>query len=384
MHALWSTLVTVALVAPWAYAGAADSTAKNSLSSYVLGPNDQISVDVVELPEISAKSYRIDSGGSISLPLIGRVQAAGLTLKQFEDELAARLKTQVRNPHLVTGLVETRSQPVSVMGFVNIPGTQQLTGTKTLFDVIAMAGGLKPEAGDMIKITRVPAEGPLPLKNAVTDKSTELTAESLDPKRAAAVGNAITTAFVEQDLESRVQAGRQTSAWLSKQLDELGEKLRRSENDLQAFISKEHFLIEGTDGVAETGLRQVQGELAHAQSERIAKQSTLAAMQSMPDAIEAGLLADPTLQQYKVQLTALKKQLAELEATYAPDYYKIPPVRAEIAAVQQAYDTQRQAVRSQLENDYQAAQRREGLLQTEYNQHFAATADQTSKLVRYN
>ena len=216
------------------------------------------------------------------------------------------------------------------------------------------------------------------------DRILELTAESLDPKRAAAIANAITSAFVEQDLESRVQAGRQTSAWLSKQLDELGEKLRRSEGDLQAFISREHFLIEGTDGVAETGLRQVQGELAHAQSERIAKQSTLDALLAMPNAVEAGLLADPTLQQYRVQLTALNKQLAELEATYAPDYYKIPPVRAEIAAVQQAYDKQRQAVRMQLENDYKAAQRREGLLQNEYNQHFAATADQTSKLVRYN
>ncbi len=182
MNAFWSAFV-IALVAPvsaWtatADEAPADSTApvstvKDPPSSYVLGPNDQVSVDVVELPEINAKSYRIDSGGSISLPLIGRVQAAGLTLKQFEDELTARLQTQVRNPHLVTGLVETRSQPVSVMGFVNTPGTQQLTGSKTLFDVIAMAGGLKPEAGDMIKITRIPAEGPLPLKNAVTDKGT--------------------------------------------------------------------------------------------------------------------------------------------------------------------------------------------------------------------
>lgn len=140
--------------------------------SYILGPNDQITVDVIELPEFNGKSYRIDAGGSVSLPLVGRIQAAGLTLTQFEDELTTRLKTQVRNPHLVTNLVETRSQPVAVMGAVNTPGTQQLSGSRTLFDVLSMAGGLKQEAGDVIKITRVPSEGPLPLPNATTDLQT--------------------------------------------------------------------------------------------------------------------------------------------------------------------------------------------------------------------
>jgi len=148
------------------------SRSADAPGSYILGPNDQITVDVLELPELNGKSYRIDSGGSVSLPLIGRVQAAGMTLTQFEGEVKTRLMTQVRNPHLITGLVETRSQPVSVMGAVNTPGTQQLTGNRTLFDVIATAGGLKPDAGDEIKITRVPAEGPLPLPGAVTDLAT--------------------------------------------------------------------------------------------------------------------------------------------------------------------------------------------------------------------
>jgi polysaccharide export outer membrane protein len=146
--------------------------AKNQ-ASYVLGANDQISVEVVELPEFNAKSYRIDSDGSVSLPLLGRVPAAGLTLSQFETDLQTRLKTQVREPHLVTGVVESRSQPVSVMGEVNTPGTQQLQGTKTLFDVLAMAGGLKQDAGDVIKVTRLADEGRLNLPNATEDPATK-------------------------------------------------------------------------------------------------------------------------------------------------------------------------------------------------------------------
>ena len=146
-----------------------------STSQYVLGPNDQISVEVVELPEFNNRSYRIDADGSVSLPLIGRVPAAGLTVAQFQTALEGRLKSQVRNPHVVTGMIEVRSQPVSVMGSVNNPGTEMLQGPKTLFDVLAMAGGLKPDAGDVIKITRQPDEGHLALANAVVDPATGTT-----------------------------------------------------------------------------------------------------------------------------------------------------------------------------------------------------------------
>src|SRR5579871_4319342 len=49
-----------------------------------LGAGDEVSIAVVELPEFSAKAYRVDNDGTVSLPLIGRVQAAGFTLPQFE------------------------------------------------------------------------------------------------------------------------------------------------------------------------------------------------------------------------------------------------------------------------------------------------------------
>jgi len=135
------------------------------LAGYVLGPNDQITVSVVELPEFSAKSYRIDGDGTVSLPLLGRVHAAGLTLTQFENNLYNALLTQVRTPHVTANVAETRSQAVSVMGAVNTPGMQQIQGSKTLFDVLAAAGGLKPEAGELVTITRQASEGPLNLPN---------------------------------------------------------------------------------------------------------------------------------------------------------------------------------------------------------------------------
>ena len=145
---------------------------KSSAPSYILGPGDQILVQVSELPDYGARSYRLDADGSVSLPLVGRIHAEGLTVSQFEAEVAAGLKKQIINPHLVATVTEPRPEPISIMGSVNNPGTQLLQGHKTLFDVVAAAGGLKPDAGNRIAITRSEDEGALALPDVVKDPAT--------------------------------------------------------------------------------------------------------------------------------------------------------------------------------------------------------------------
>ena len=66
---------------------------------------------------------------------------------------------------------EFHSQPVSILGAVESPGVHQILGSKTLFEVISEAGGLKDDAGNKITITRKISNGALPLPNAVTDPS---------------------------------------------------------------------------------------------------------------------------------------------------------------------------------------------------------------------
>ncbi len=149
--------------------GAADQKAERG---YVLGPGDQILIQVVELPEFGTHPYRVDNDGAVGLPLVGRVRASGLTLEQFESQVTTILKKQVIDPHVVASVAEPRSQPVSVIGSVNNPGTRQVQGPTTLFDAIAGAGGLKPEAGNVITITRQADEGPLEIPNATRDPNT--------------------------------------------------------------------------------------------------------------------------------------------------------------------------------------------------------------------
>ena len=140
-------------------------------STYLLGPDDQIIIQGPEMDEVINRPYRVDPEGYVSLPMLGRIKAGGLTIGDFETQLNGAAARYVRNPQLVASVAEFHSQPISVVGAVNQPGAQQLQGKKTLMQVISMVGGFRPDAGNTLTITRESQWGPLPLPNSTTDAS---------------------------------------------------------------------------------------------------------------------------------------------------------------------------------------------------------------------
>ena len=144
-----------------------DSTTDRSV--YALGTDDQITIRALNMPDISDKPMRIDADGYIKLPMIGRLKAAGLTLPQLESDLVERLKIYLENPDVVVAVTEFHSQPVSIVGEVATPGVHQIQGSKTLIEILALAGGLHPEAGPIVRITRHLEYGRIPLPGATDD-----------------------------------------------------------------------------------------------------------------------------------------------------------------------------------------------------------------------
>jgi polysaccharide export outer membrane protein len=138
-------------------------------TGYVLGPNDQIMIRALDAEEISDKTYRVDPDGNLTLPMIGRLKASGLTSGELESELVSRLERYIRQPKVAVTVMEVHSQPVSVIGAVTTPGTLQLQGKKTLVEVLSMAGGVREDAGQTVTITRREEWGTLPLPNVRRD-----------------------------------------------------------------------------------------------------------------------------------------------------------------------------------------------------------------------
>jgi polysaccharide export outer membrane protein len=104
-----------------------------------------------DLPE---RPIEVGSDGKIILPMVGKVQASGVSVRDVEADLTTRYRTYFKDPQLTVTVTDYRSQPVTVVGAVNTPGVIQLRGPTRLMRVISQAGGLKPEAGDRIIITR--------------------------------------------------------------------------------------------------------------------------------------------------------------------------------------------------------------------------------------
>jgi polysaccharide export outer membrane protein len=126
--------------------------------NYVLGPEDVINIDVFNVPELS-KTVRVANDGQITLPLIGRVQAAGLTAEQLRQELAEKWgENYLQDPQVTVFVSEFRAKPVSVIGAVEKPGLYPLTGQRTLIEMLSMAGGFGKKntspAGRTVLITR--------------------------------------------------------------------------------------------------------------------------------------------------------------------------------------------------------------------------------------
>ena len=110
-----------------------------------LGPGDVLSIFVWQWPELS-RSAPISPDGRLSYPLIGYVEAAGMSLDQLTAAMEARLSAHVREPQLTVTLDEVRSYRIFVTGEVIRPGMFELPGSTTVVQAIAMAGGFTPFA----------------------------------------------------------------------------------------------------------------------------------------------------------------------------------------------------------------------------------------------
>jgi polysaccharide export outer membrane protein len=133
---------------------------------------DQISLFVTDLEDsFTEKTFRIDQNGDLSLPMIGRIHAGGLTQAELEEQVKTRFSLLLKAPDIVVNVTEFASKPVSVLGAVNRAGIVQLQGGKTLFEVLSLAGGLQSDAGTVVKITRDLQWGPLPVPGATVSSN---------------------------------------------------------------------------------------------------------------------------------------------------------------------------------------------------------------------
>lgn len=106
-----------------------------------VGPFDEISVTVFQLPEIN-RDAAIDANGNINLPLLGPIHAQGKTTQQLKQEITAQLAAKyVRNPDVDVSIKQSSAETITVEGSVQNPGVFPISGETTLIKAVALARG---------------------------------------------------------------------------------------------------------------------------------------------------------------------------------------------------------------------------------------------------
>lgn len=126
---------------------------------YRVGVGDLVEIKTFQQEEVSGE-FLVEETGAISFPLLGPVPVAGKTAGEIADLLETLLEKDFYvDVQLKVEVKEYSSQPVTLLGEVQRPGTYYLEGRTTLTKLLAEAGGLKPTAGPVVELRRSAADG---------------------------------------------------------------------------------------------------------------------------------------------------------------------------------------------------------------------------------
>jgi len=139
--------------APEPMAAAPVTMARLNEQPYLLDSGDKLRVVVFGQENLS-RVYTVDGGGFISMPLIGAVQARGLTTFALERAIASQLRTKYVKDPKVTVEIQTY-RPFFILGEVKNPGQFAYVNDLTVQTAVAIAGGYTERARESkVKVTR--------------------------------------------------------------------------------------------------------------------------------------------------------------------------------------------------------------------------------------
>lgn len=118
------------------------ASATPGTTAYKVGPQDVLEVSVFKVPDLS-RSVQVADTGTINLPLVGEVPAAGKTAREIEQDLTAKLGAKyLQSPQVTVFVKEYNSRRVTIEGSVKKPGVYPIRGKTSLLQIISIAEGV--------------------------------------------------------------------------------------------------------------------------------------------------------------------------------------------------------------------------------------------------
>jgi polysaccharide export outer membrane protein len=164
--------------------GSATPSRAQGSESYRIGPGDVLDVRVFNRPQLSRDAVRVGGDGMIRMPLIeGEIRASCRTETDLAREIEARYVKYLRSPHVDVFVKEFQSQPVAVIGAVNLPGRFQLQRPMRLLELLTFAGGPSDRAGARVHVAHAAAPAPCEAQTGAAAAAGENVADALTAYR---------------------------------------------------------------------------------------------------------------------------------------------------------------------------------------------------------
>jgi capsular exopolysaccharide synthesis family protein len=213
----------------------------------------------------------------------------------------------------------------------------------------------------------------------------EVTADSTDPQLAALFANTLIGEFIQQNLEDRFATSHRTSDWLTREIDDARDTLKKSEKALQAYARESGLIFtDENTNVATEKLQQLLQQLSAATSDRITKQARYELAKNSPPSTVAEVVSDEGLEDITAKLTELERQVADLSAIYNPEYPELKRAQASLSVVQGVFERTRADILTRIGNEYHESVSKEKLLATAYDEQTREVTGQDEKAIQYN
>lgn len=195
----------------------------------------------------------------------------------------------------------------------------------------------------------------------------EITVSSSEPKKAAALANAVAKAYLVDQLEARFEGARRASNWLNERQKALQAEVSSSEAAVEDFKIKHNLLATRSGSITEQQLSELNSALIQARAETAAKRSSFEQVQKLlasggdvqaiPDILRSGLVSE-----LRARLTALAPTEADLRTRYGERHPDLIKIRTEQRELQDQIKAELDRAIGNLKNDLEAAESREASL----------------------
>ena len=191
--------------------------------------------------------------------------------------------------------------------------------------------------------------------------------EANTPELSMAVTNALAYAYIEYDLESRIDASRQAKAFLEKQISDTKAKTEESENILNKYASKNQiiFLDSGKQSVLTQKLSGINSSLSEAATERMKKEALHNQIKESGTAIPE-ILNNSLIQGLAKEYASLEAEYSNMSSIYTPDYPKMKNLKGQMDTVSYRLEAEKTRLTKSIQSDYYAAQKKERYLKDSF------------------